>query len=485
MSFESELIKIAMDNPARSAEDFRKIVELTEASDLNYNGSCIQTLLMPKIFTQKIYDYITSIAAKCFPILNKIIAQYRANPDYRLIFGFEPELEELILLSDTRITPIPVSRIDFFLDEDNCKAKLCEINTDGTSAMNEDRILGSFLDKNSSFQAFMQHKEYRKFELFDTFVNEFLHAYQSHVGDECATRVATATAPAPHVANANPPRVATAPHVATAPRTATAPRVADSPRPVPRVAIVDFLDKGTVNEFKRFQEAFTKHGIEAEVCDIRNLSYKNSKLTTPSGMVVDAIYRRAVTVDIMANYGDVLPFIQAVKDGAVCLVGGFCTQIAHNKLIFYILRHPATLAFLTKDEKRFVEEYIPLTFLLTKESIHENNALSEKDKWIIKPCDAYGSKGVYAGCDTDEAKWESLLRENLKNHYLLQQFIKPYRSPNLDFHGENFSAAYYGNTTGVFCYNEKPYGIYSRLAEGNIISTGHDEKAVPTILLLD
>lgn len=51
----------------------------------------------------------------------------------------------------------------------------------------------------------------------------------------------------------------------------------------PYVAIVDFLDKAYLREFYVFERHFREKGIEAEVCDIRQMVYKNGKLRTPTG----------------------------------------------------------------------------------------------------------------------------------------------------------------------------------------------------------
>ena len=66
---------------------------------------------------------------------------YAKDEDYRRLFGFEPKLEELILREPTYDSPIPIARIDIFYNEETGDFKFCEFNTDGTSAMNEDREL--------------------------------------------------------------------------------------------------------------------------------------------------------------------------------------------------------------------------------------------------------------------------------------------------------------------------------------------------------
>ena len=66
---------------------------------------------------------------------------------------------------------------------------------------------------------------------------------------------------------------------------------------------------------------------------------------------INAIYRRAVTCDIMRNYDKVQPFIKAAENNDVCLIGDFKTQVIHNKIVFKILHDDMTSAFLTDEEK--------------------------------------------------------------------------------------------------------------------------------------
>jgi hypothetical protein len=280
----------------------------------------------------------------------------------------------------------------------------------------------------------MQGKTYRRFELFDSWAKEFLAYYSG-----------------------------------------------DAP---PRVAIVDFLDVGYVTEFERFRETFVRHGMETEICDIRKLAYEGGKLRTESGMTIDAIYRRAVTTDIMKHYAEVQPFIEAVRAGAVCLVGSFATQIVHNKRFSHILFHPMTKAILSQRQWAFVRKHFPATFPLTKEALAAHKVLEEREKWIIKPCDSYGAMGVYAGKSCKKADWQRHCEEHLADDYILQAFNMPYKTPNIDFSVENPEIRAYSNLTGVFCYNGKPYGAYTRIAGGDIISTQYDEKTVATVLLM-
>ena len=143
-------------------------------------------------------------------------------------------------------------------------------------------------------------------------------------------------------------------------------------------------------------------------------------------MKIDAIYRRAVTCDIMDNIDKVNAFISAVKDNAVCLVGSFRTQVAHSKILFKVLSQSDLLTFLTNEERAFVNKHFPKTYELKSDSalFDLNEVYKNKNSWIIKPVDSYASYGVHAGveCKTDE-EWFNYVNEGIDNGYILQEFV--------------------------------------------------------------
>lgn len=63
---------------------------------------------------------------------------------------------------------------------------------------------------------------------------------------------------------------------------------------------------------------FRSRGIEAEVCDIRHTIYKDGRLYSPTGHVVDVVYRRAVTSDVMSYYDEIQDFMPG-SEGRLCV----------------------------------------------------------------------------------------------------------------------------------------------------------------------
>ena len=407
-----------------------------------YHDEVVNFAYLPKLYPPAVIEQFSSIVTTLYGILAKVIAHYKADPSYRALFGFDRRLEELILLDPGYDAPIPIMRADIFYQADTGLFKFCELNTDGASAMNEDRELCAAIEATPTFQL-MQSRGYRMepFELFDSWVKVFLGIY----GDWSARRGAGSDG-------------------------------------VPRVAIVDFQEEATTAEQEEFACRFRARGVDCAVIDIRGLRWDESgqRLRDPDGGAVDAIYRRAVTTDIMAHYDEVPDFLGAVRAGAVCLVGAFQTQVAHAKIIFEILHRPETRALLAPEEVAFVADHVPATWHLQSDTIDLDDILATKDRWIIKPLDLYAARGVVAGRGVGQAVWEKTIREKIDTGYIIQEYVEQYRATNIR---NSYSLPVGGqpqqlreprlelfqDLTGLYMYDGNLAGVYSRAGQEALI----------------
>ena len=429
------------------AKGFREYIL---SSTAKYHNRAVKSLYIPKMFRREDTAVFQELLDTLYTIFGKVAAKYHEDAAYRKLFGFPQVVEEMILREETYDALIPIARIDIFYNEATKGFWFCEFNTDGSSAMNEDREMNIAL-KNTAVGKFIDiHWGAEGFELFDTWVETFVQIYS-----DFAKRY--------------------------------------NKQSVPNIAIVDFMESATTNEFVIFSERFKARGMQCEICDIRELVYENGTLRTPTGMKVDAIYRRAVTSDIVKHLDEVEPFMQAVRETAVCLVGDFKTQIAHSKAIFKILHMEETQSLLSAEENAYVKAHVPLTTSLTAEFFEKNpevweNVISNKNAWIIKPVDSYGSKGVHAGVESDEKTWQAFVEEAIGQDYILQRFCEPYRCDNIELCLEDVADAKWvtvSNLTGLFVYDGKFAGVYSRISYDKMISTQYNEMAIPTVLLED
>ncbi|MCL1944722.1 MAG: hypothetical protein FWF56_02820 [Firmicutes bacterium] len=433
----SEFLKHIQQNPEIAMAGFKEAVEYIKGSSAIFTRGRLSFMAIPKIFDAVALEHIVNSMKILDSILDKSISQYMIDPEFRRLFEFEAELEELILLESGYSRNLPIARCDIFLNEQTLDFKFCELNADGASAMNEDREIGNAWKNTKLWKTFFQDKQLHRFELFDSWVQSFTELYDEYLDKKGW----------------------------------------DKPQK-PVLAIVDFLDIGTKSEFEVFRQAFERHGYDAIISDITTLEYDGEYLRDSSGVVVDAIYRRAVTSECMQKLDSIQQFLEGVKHDAVCLIGHFRTQIIHDKNFFRILRLPYTRQLLTDEQNEFVDKHIPYTIRLNSGEFDCDEIVANKDKWLIKPADRYGSQGVATGGDYTTEQFEQLINQYIDNDYVLQEYCTPFKTTNIYFDDDGLPHTHaYNNMTGIFLYNGKVAGLYSRQMTGRV-TTKQDEGRV-------
>ena len=437
-------------------------------SEAVYQGEVTDFLYVPKFYTCREREHFQEIATVTCSIMKKIIDAYVAIPEYRSVFGFSPELEKLILVDPGYESAIPMLRADIFYNEDTGDFKFCEFNTDGSSAMNEDREITNALSLTPAYRKFASNLAARgyhldSFELFASWIEAFMKVYKQS--------------------------------------TKTKSREVNSSRfeaVSTNVVITDFLDMTTPVELDRFAQHFEDYGACAEICDIRDLRFDAGAATgpallSPSGMKVDAVYRRAVTGDIMRHYDEVTDFLDAYRAGAFTLIGSFRTQLAHTKLSFEVMHLPQTLALLNQSEIEFIRAHVPYTVRLQDKLSELSEIIANRHDWIIKPLDGYGSKGVWAGREVDQDTWEELvIRACAEQDHIAQHYVEQYVADNLES-GFDLPAGKtaseqkvrpqihkYRDLTGLFIYDGIFTGLLARAGQQDRICAAAAGKTLAT-----
>ncbi|MBO6134080.1 MAG: glutathionylspermidine synthase family protein [Lachnospiraceae bacterium] len=415
------------------------VKEYLEHSPLYWNGIVEKTVHIPKVIDKETLGLLQGIAAKAHGIFGKVIREYRENPEYRKLFPFSEELTQLMLLPKQYEKELPIARFDLFYNEESGEFKFCEINTDGTAAMLRDKEMRKALIMNPAHQAVIRRYKLQGFELFETWVAAFMKLY------------------------------------------AAWPDAKENPN----VAIIDYLENSTLRDFEEFARTFQKAGVNCEICDVRELVLKDGRLYSPAGNPIDAIYRRAVTADVMAHYEESGAFLQSVRDNKVFMAGAFDTQVIHSKWLFRALHNEMTESFLSPDEMEFVKRHIPFTVGLNDGKISLEDLKRDKDRYMIKPADSYASKGTYAaGRKCSQEEWDALTEKLWGGDYICQEFCEQYLTDNIDFAWGDGAWHKYLNMIGLYVYDGSLAGFLMRMAEGDGIITAHEnERTVPVFLV--
>lgn len=431
-----EYIDMVMTDQEDYKEDYKLTIEKVKHSSAQYKGKPVPFLYHPFFVNDQIVRDFEKISETMVSIGNKITDRYVEDLSFRKKFGFPKWIEELIEIDNGYDINVPIGRFDIFY-EDYDSFKFCELNTDGSSAMNEDNTIGKILLETKSLKDFSNNYKLDYFDLINTWVDTSIEIYNKY----------------------------------------------DPSNKSPNVAIVDFIESGTSAEFEVFQHAYNTMGYDCIIVDPRELEYRDKKLYFEDYRI-DLVYRRIVTFELIDKVDEILGFIKAYKDRAFCCIGSLRSQVIHNKIFFKILHDEDTLELLTEEERTFVKEHIPYTGIFGGEEEAFYEVLNNKDKYIMKPMDLNASQGVYVGRDLDCEEWKLRLKKDWNNEYIYQELVENYSREYLMFKDGKFTVEDFKSVIGLFLYNESFSGIYTRIGQENIISGVTDYYAAPSILVM-
>jgi hypothetical protein len=216
---------------------------------------------------------------------------------------------------------------------------------------------------------------------------------------------------------------------------------------------------------------------------VRELDFDGENITH-DGRVIDVVYRRAVTGEMVQKQDQIPKFLDAIKSGKVCVIGHPRTQIIHVKKVFQVLRDTMTKKLLNREEWRFVNAHVPFTTSFSESNYDYNKVLIDKGKWVVKPSDEYASRNVTIGEATDTREWRKSVENGIKDGFLLQEHVSPPKMPNCYFNGDKeLVADDFGAIIGLYIFNGEFGGIFTRAGRNAIISSQHGGFSMGTMVV--
>lgn len=263
-------------------------------------------------------------------------------------------------------------------------------------------------------------------------------------------------------------------------------------REPPRVAIVDWREVPTFNEFILWEKFFHNQGIECVIADPRELEYRGGRLWA-GNFHVTLIYKRVLIGELLERGGLSHPLVKAVRDRAVCMVNPFPCKILYKKASFAAVTDERNGHLFDDAERRAIADHIPWTRLVEERKttfqrqevdlipfIHQH-----RDRLVLKPNDDYGGKGIVLGWTVGEREWEQAVRTALHEPYVVQERInipsEPYPS-YIDGHVQIFDRLL--DTDPYVSYGEFMDACMTRLSTAALLNvTAGGGSAVPTFVI--
>lgn len=429
------------------AFDSQPLLEsLQKSRELFFGTRPACTVLRPRFLTHGQYRFLMNRVGTLLPAFRKTYDRALVDPAFRKQFRLTDWEESLLEIDPGFPDPSPTTRFDsFFVSEQ--ELKFTEFNTETPAGAGYSDALSDIFYGLPVFQEFQRHYHCFPIPAKPGVLHSLLDAFYRWQG------------------NRNTP---------------------------PRIAILDWREVPTFSEFVLFYDYFKSMGLEARIIDPRDLEYSHGQLRA-GDYPITMIYKRVLISELVERCGLDNPVIRAVRDRAACMANSFRCKILFKKASFAIVSDERNQFLFTPAEQAAIAEHIPWTRLVEHRTTEIDGKpqdlipfiLANKDRFVLKPNDDYGGKGIVLGWTVEQPTWQQAVQMATDHPYVVQQRVnlpwEPY--PSL-IDGKLQIIDRMLDTNPYVAFGQFMHGCLTRISTDALVNvTAGGGSTVPTFLI--
>lgn len=370
--------QLAQDSQAQLDDQLRR-------RGLFFGDRPLCTVLRPRFFTPRQYRFLRRRVRLILGAFDKAYRAAIADPQILDQFHLEGWEKELVRHDPGFRSPTPVSRLDAFFITNRDELRFTEYNAEVPAAGAYGDVFAEVFYGLPVMREFMRHYEVINLPTRHLVMHALMDAYEQWRGR----------------------------------------------RELPNLIILDWQEVPTYSEFRLFLDYFHSQGLDCVIADPREMEYRNGKLYAGK-FQVDLIYKRVLITELVEKGGLEHPVIQAVRDNAVCMVNPFRCKILYKKTSLAVLSDERNQALFDTEELRAIDDHIPWTRTLEeRQTAHEGKpvdlipyVLKYKDRFVLKPSDEYGGKGIVLGWLANQQEWDKAIIAGLQSPHIVQERVE-------------------------------------------------------------
>jgi hypothetical protein len=237
-------------------------------------------------------------------------------------------------------------------------------------------------------------------------------------------------------------------------------------------------------------QRYAEQGLEAGLVDFRELSFDGGRLHH-GDRELDVVHRVMTTAECLKVRDEVAPLLDAVRDGAVCMVNSFRSELLGHKAIFALLTDPDYDFGFSGAERAAIRAHVPWTREVfdgrtTARDGAEVDLLEHlvehRERLVLKPTHDFGGHGVRLGWRETELEWRDSIAKALESDYIAQQRVELRREeyPTMNAPGER--RAFYEDTD-PFLFRGRHGGLLTRLSPDEMTNVHAEGSVVPSFAI--
>jgi len=376
-----------------AADSWGQLEEQLQRRGLYFGNRPLCTVLRPRFLTPEQYTFLRQRIRPLLRAFDKITRAAVENSDIRRQFGLFDWEEELIQYDPGFRSHTPLTRLDAFYVTANNELRFTEYNAEVPAASAYSDVLTEVFDGLPVMGEFLRRYVVRPLPTRHSVLHVLEDAFREWGGRGAK----------------------------------------------PLIAILDWREVPTHSEFELFIQYFQSQGYECRIVDPRDVEYKNGRLSG-GDFYFNLIYKRVLITELIERGGLDHPVVQAVRDGAVCMVNPFQCKILYKKMSLAVLSDERNAQMFDEEEMRAIQEHIPWTRRVEeRHTVYGGQPVDlipfmhkYREQLVLKPNDDYGGRGIVLGWQTNAGGWEKAVQAALEEPFIVQERVvipeEPYPS---------------------------------------------------------
>jgi uncharacterized circularly permuted ATP-grasp superfamily protein len=414
-----------------------------QAHGLCFGEHPLSVSLRPRLIDRPPWDRAVAAAEAIYGALSTLEAALLADADLRAELDLLPEEERLALADPHMTASSPSSRLDSFFADD---IGYVEYNAESPAGMAYGDELAKVFDSLPVMQRLRERYSLRSLPVREQQLDATLQSFHEWAG-------------------------------------------ADRPS----LAIVDWAGLPTLHEFDLFKRYFESQGIPTCICEPGSLEFSDGALHACNGSVVNIVYRRVLTSELLAKGDDFVPLRKAYLAGEVCVVNSFRAKLLHKKMSLALLSDDRYEALYSAHERAAIARHVPWTRKVREGPSTRHgkpvddlvaHIVAHRRELVLKPNDEYGGKGVVLGWTVDDHEWEQAVHVALTQSYVVQELIPVPREPFPVAVGERVEMLDLAVDMDPYLFRGSVGGVLTRLSSSALLNvTAGSGSVVPTYIV--
>ncbi len=375
-----------------AAESQAQLDSQLQSRGLYFGDRPLCTVLRPRFLMPGQYAYLRRATRPVLSAFETISMAAVTDAEFRAQFRLTEWEEKLVEIDPGYRTHTPLSRLDAFYMTDEGTMQFTEYNAEVPAASAYNDVLTKVFLGLPVMGQFLHHYVVRPLMTRHSVMHALLQAYKEWGGTER-----------------------------------------------PHIAILDWREVPTYSEFELFIRFFEGQGYPCRIVDPRDVTYKDGRLMA-GDFPINLIYKRVLITELIERGGLDHPVVRAVRDGNVCMVNPFRCKILYKKSSLAVLSDERNRQMFSAAETKAIDEHVPWTRNVEERKTLYRDLpvdlvpfiLKYQERFVLKPNDDYGGRGIVLGWQTNTSGWEQAVADALESPFVVQERVpipqEPYPS---------------------------------------------------------